>query len=176
MSAKKAAAAETRLTRTRADQATPSVTEGRVQTIMAMMRDLSWDRGTSGEALADEWNLSPATVKTMSAEAWRRVCSETDAEKVRMDLGTLLVHDAHRASMAREWGDEARLADVASKVLGARAPEKHQVAVVVTQYDALPRDGKVKWLRERAARMLEEAARLESVVPSEHDAPRPDTR
>jgi hypothetical protein len=61
------------------------------------------------------------------------------------------------------------LADTWSRVVGARAAERHEHSVIVAQFEALPPAGKAAWLRERAARMLDEAERLD---PLELDAPR----
>lgn len=42
--------------------------------------------------------------------------------------------------------------------------KKHEHTVAVKNYDALPREGKVSWLRSKAERLLAEADRLEGVV------------
>jgi hypothetical protein len=149
---------------TRAREATPSAeVAARVNTIANMMRAGAWKRGRSAEALAELWKLSVSTVENYSAEAWRRVCAESDdAAKARPTIAGTVATSLAQAAEAGEYKAVAALADVWSKVVGARAPEKHQHQVVVAQFEALPPAGKVAWLRERAAALLEEADRVEA--------------
>lgn len=116
------------LTRARA---TPRETAGRIEHIAALMRSRVWVRGRTAGLLATEWGLEESTVRNLSAEAFRLVARESAGavERIREDLGELLVQDAFRASEDGKFGDEARLADVASRILGARAPEKVDVTV-----------------------------------------------
>lgn len=147
---------------TRARASTAEVAS-RVQTIANIMRAGAWRRGESSEPLAELWGVEKATVEGYSAEAWRLVCGEADdAVQARPTIaGTVSVALA-QAAEERNYKGVAALADVWSKVVGARAPEKHQHQVVVAQFEALPPAGKVVWLRERAAALLEEADRLEA--------------
>lgn len=135
----------------------------RVNEIKTLMRDGAWVRGATAPVLAERWGLAVATVEGYAAEAWRAVCDEADdaAEARPTIAGTLAVALAQSAA-EKSHKTTAMLADTWSKVVGARAAEKHEHAVVVAQYEALPRSGKVAWLRERAQRMIAEADRLES--------------
>lgn len=49
-----------------------------------------------------------------------------------------------------------------NRMLGLHAPQRHEVAVVVAQYDALPKPQKAQWLRDKAAALLAEADRLDA--------------
>jgi hypothetical protein len=135
----------------------------RVAHIADIMRRGAWERGVTGKELAAEWGLPATTVEHYSKEAWKRVCAEADdAAAARPTIaGTLSVALAQSADR-RDHKSTAALADTWSRVVGARAPEKHMHAVVVAQYDAMPKAGKVEWLRERARELEAEAARLEA--------------
>ncbi len=152
------AAAKARETRA-VTRAEPSVVAARVDRIAEIMRAGQWVRGCTGQVLADEWGIPLTTVEHNAGEAWRRVCAEADdATKARPTIAGTLAQSAE----AREHRTTAQLADVWSRVVGARAPERHEHAVVVAQYDAMPKGGKVTWLRERAAALEAEASRLEA--------------
>ncbi len=145
-------------------RATSAVVEERIGRIRGVMRAGMWRRGESSLDLAQEWGVALATVEGYAAEAWRRVCAEADdAEVARPTIAGTLSTALTQAADAREYRAVAALADTWSRVVGARAPERVEHAVVVAQYEALPREGKVAWLRERAARMLAEAQRLETI-------------
>lgn len=146
---------------TRATEAPPPA--ARVAAIAEMMRAGHWTRGASDDVLAERWGLDASTVRKAAAEAWRRVCSESDdADGMRPTIaGTLAVALAQSAA-ERSHKSTAQLADTLSKVIGARAAERHEHAVVVAQYEALPAAQKAAWLRERAAGLLAEAERLEA--------------
>ncbi len=160
---KRVGAPKEALTRVREEPSTKAETAERVDRIVEIMRRDAWVRGETGPLLAEEWGLSEATVKKMAAEASRAVARAiADPDKLKADVAAVLVANLYRASDAREFGDVAKLGDVVTKIVGARAPERHEHAVVVAQYDALPRVGKVAWLRERASRFLAEAKRLEA--------------
>lgn len=148
---------------TRAKAAAPPEMASRIDAIAEIMRAGAWVRGSSVVEMAAEWGIAVSTAENYSAEAWRRVCAEADdAAQVRPTIaGTLAVALAQSAA-AQSHKTTAMLADTWSKVVGARAAERHEHAVVVAQYEALPREGKVAWLRERAKRMLAEADLLEA--------------
>lgn len=143
-------------------RATPDVTFQRVETIVGMMRRGEWVPGRSGPQLANEWGLADDSLRHLAAEASRIVAREvTDPDRVKVDVSTVLLRDMHRASEAEEFGDVARLGDVVTRIVGARAPERHEVAVVVAQYEARGPREKATWLREKAAQLLAEADRLD---------------
>jgi hypothetical protein len=58
----------------------------------------------------------------------------------------------------------ASLADVVTKIVGARAPERHEHAHVVASYEAMPVQDKAKWLRAKSAELTALADELEGVV------------
>lgn len=152
-------------------KATSAEVETRIGRIRDMMRTGEWVRGKSSAPLADEWGMAVSSVEGYAAEAWRRVCAEADdAEQARPTIAGTLAVSLEQAATERQYRAVAALADTWSRVVGARAPERVEHAVVVAQYEALPREGKVAWLRERAERMLAEAARLEGTE-SETDMP-----
>lgn len=111
-------------------RARPEESYQRVEWIVGMMRRGEWRRGESAGPLADEWGLAIATVEGIAAEASRVVAREvTDPERVKVDVSTVLMKDLERASACAEFGDVARIADVVTRIVGARAPEKHEHTV-----------------------------------------------
>lgn len=137
-------------------------TAERVEVIADLMRRGQWPKGYA-EVLAEEWGLTEAAVKRLSAEASRVVAREvTDPEKLKVDVATVLVANLHRASDAGEYKAVASLGDVVTKIIGARAPERHEVAMVVARYESMPRADRVRWLREKAHELLSEADMLEA--------------
>lgn len=123
-----------------------------VESIIRIMRDGQWVRGKSGPLYAQANGLGAQLVRDYAAEAWRSVCREvTDPKKV---TDTIAANLAARLSNADDK-DASRLADVWSRVVGARAPERHEVAMVVAEFDRLPREGKLAWLDERIAALTE---------------------
>lgn len=147
----------------------PEIDE-RVSHIAELMRDLMWKRGESNRLAAKEWGVSVAAVNDYAAEASRRVRAEvTDPTEVAGTVATVLAENLQRASAAGEYGDVAKLGDVWTRIVGARAPERHEHAVVVAQFEALPRDGKLRWIDERIAKLQAARTALLSVVPNEAD-------
>lgn len=117
-----------RVTRARA---TPLEKAQRVERIVGMMRRGEFRRGETAGQLAEEWGLSLSALEDMTAEASRTVLREvTDPDKVKGDVAVVLMRDIERASAAAEFGDVARIADVVTKIVGGRAPEKHEHTVV----------------------------------------------
>lgn len=145
------------ITRARSDEV-----DARVERVAELMRSLDWRRGESNRELAKEWGVSVAAVNDYAAEASRRVRAEvTDVGEVTGTVATVLAGNLERASAAREFGDVAKLADVWTRITGARAPERHEHAVVIAQFEALPRDGKLRWIDERIAKLQAARAALE---------------
>lgn len=106
-------------------RAKPQQTAERVDCIADMMRDGAWQRGQSDVMLAEEWGIAPSTVRNYSAEAWRRICGEADdAELARPTIAGTLLTNLAKADGDRKYGEVARIADVWSRVVGARAPEE----------------------------------------------------
>jgi hypothetical protein len=128
-----------------------------------MMRRGEWTRGVSGPQYAADRGLNPHTVKKYAAEAWRALTREvTDPRRVTEAISATLASTMQRAASKGDFGGVARVADVWSRVTGARAPERHEVAMVVADYERLPRDGKLTWLRERVAVLQDAIAALEA--------------
>lgn len=118
----------------RATPATPAETAARVDLIAGLMRHGAWVRGESDKVLAKDWGLAVSTVQNLTAEAWRRVCAEADSPKEARPniVGTLLVA-MERALAAGKYNDVAKIADVWTRIIGAREPEKHEVAMTEEQ-------------------------------------------
>jgi hypothetical protein len=108
-------------------KATTAETADRVEIINEMMRTGAWVRGESDRVLADEWGLSASRVRELSAEAWRNVCREADSPKEARPniVGTLLIA-MDRAMNAGKYGDVAKIADVWTRIIGAREPERRE--------------------------------------------------
>lgn len=139
----------------------PEVAE-RITVIADLMRTLAWRRGVSNRELATRWGVSIDAVNDYATTASHVVRSEvTNPEEVSHTVATTLAENLRRASDAAEYGDVAKIADVWTRIVGARAPEKREVAVVVASYEALPTPQRAVWLRERAQKLIDEADRLE---------------
>lgn len=115
-------------------KSTPAETAARVERIAGMMRSLEWVRGKSAPVLAKEWKLATATVEALAAEASRVVSREvTDPEAFKVEVATVLRENLYRASNAGEFNAVAKLGDVVSRIVGARAPEKHEIQLTEEQ-------------------------------------------
>jgi hypothetical protein len=136
----------------------------RVTAIYEMMRVGDWERGKTGPLCAQEWGVSLAVVEKWAAEAWRRCCHEADnPEAMRPEIAGILRENLHRADSRANFRAIATLADVYTKIIGARAPERHEHAVVIAQFDSLNRDGKLEWIDKRIAKLQEARAALAEV-------------
>jgi len=118
-------------------RATPATTAERVERIMEMMHAMQWRRGESAPDLAEEWGLAVNTVEQLASEASRAVArAATDPQRVTEDVSVVLSRDLHRASESAEYGAVAKIADTWTRIVGARAPERHVVAHVQAPQDA----------------------------------------
>jgi hypothetical protein len=118
-------------------RARPEETYQRVERIVGMMRRGEWRRGESAPELAEEWGLVTATVEGLAVEASRVVSREvTDPDRVKVDVSLVLMRDLERASAAAEFGDVARIGDVVTRIVGARAPEKVEHTVYAAMQPA----------------------------------------
>lgn len=143
----------------------PTTVAERVERIAGMMRRNEWVRGQSAGPLAAEWGLAENTVTQLASEASRVVAREvTDPQRVKEDVSIILMRDIERASAAAEFGDVARIADVVTKIVGARAPERHEHAHIVAQYEQLPVASRLERARAMAKSWAEEVARLEAEI------------
>lgn len=134
-----------------------------------------WRTGVSHAELALKYGVAPSTVKNWSTEASRLIrLSMGEGEEVRARISAMLENFASVA-MAREGrtmageaypNPDVKAATAAVKTLAevlGLITQKHEHAVVVANYEQLPRAGKAQWLRDKAAALLAEADRLESV-------------
>lgn len=104
--------------------------------IAGRMRSGLWMRGASVAPYAAECGLSESRVRNLSAEAWRVVCAEAnDAETARPTIAGYLLTNIARADADGDPVAVAKVADVYSKVIGARAPTQTQ-EVPMTQEQA----------------------------------------
>lgn len=125
-----------------------------MERIVGMMRRGEWRRGESSEPLAEEWGMALASVEDMAAEASRTVLREvTDPDRVKGDVAVVLMRDLERASAAAEFGDVARIADVATKIVGARAPERQEVTHRVQAFQAMRPEEQVRVIEDRIAQL-----------------------
>jgi len=98
-----------------------------VDEIVSRMLTGAWQRGASVAPFAQECGLSESRVKDLSAEAWRRVCAQAnDAEAARPTIAGYLLANIARADAEGNAVAVAKVADVYSKVIGARAPVQTQ--------------------------------------------------
>lgn len=146
------------LTRVR-DEAAP--TDSRVLEVMRMMTAGEWRTGPSHVLLAEKYGVAESTVRNWATQASQLIrLSMGDGEEVRARLAGMLETLAGDAMKS-----DPRAATAAVKTLAellGLITQKHEHAVVVAQYEQLPRAGKAQWLRDKAAALLAEAERLEA--------------
>ena len=117
-------------------KATTAETADRVDEICRMMTCGEWIRGKSEDVLAESWGLSASRVRELSAEAWRRVCHESDRpEQARPNIVGMLQMSMSKAYEAGKYSDVAKIADVWTRIIGAREPERRE-DVVLTEEQA----------------------------------------
>jgi hypothetical protein len=158
---------------TRITRATDRADEG-VARCAELMTGGEWITGESHKLVAEEFDVSVRTVETWASTASRAIrVAMGDGEEIRARLALLLESYAKKA-MDRVGvtmgGDTYPNPDVKAatgavktlaELLGLMV-QKHEHAVVVAQYEQLPRAGKAQWLRDKAAALLTEAERLEA--------------
>lgn len=138
-------------------RATPDETYRRVERIVGMMRRGEWKRGETAAILAEDWDLAENSVEHLAAEASRVVAREVvDPEGVKVDVATILLKDLERASAVSAFGDVARLGDVVTRIVGARAPEK----VEHTVYAAMQPPQMLEAVQAQIAKLRTVEARL----------------
>ncbi|HET9045107.1 MAG TPA: hypothetical protein VFN70_18255 [Burkholderiales bacterium] len=161
-----------------ADHARAGQAEEGTRRCAQMMADGTWTTGTSHDELAKEFGVSPRTVETWAAMASRAIkIAFGDGEELRARLA-LQLERHERVAMQRIGvtmkGEEYPNPDVKAATAAVKTiaelmglvTQKHEHAHVVASYEQLPREGKAKYLREKAAQLLAEADRLEGVVPA----------
>ena len=143
-------------------RATPDETYRRVERIVGMMRRGEWRRGETAADLADEWNLAENSVEHLAAEASRVVAREvTDPDLVKVDVATIMLRDLERASSVADFGSVARIGDVVTRIVGARAPEK----VEHTHYAAMQGPQMLEALDAQIAKLQQARAMLLARMP-----------
>lgn len=144
-------------------RSTAAVTANRIRAISDLMSTGLWRPGSSGEALAAEWGISVSRVGNLAAEAWRNVCAASDdAEKLRPQLAGGLFVLFEQARAAKKYDAAAKLADVLSKITGARATERHEFAHITAQFDALDTAGKIAYFRNLIKEATEAISAIET--------------
>lgn len=135
----------------------------RAAEIAQMMAAGQWVTGQSHMALSKKWGAELEAVKHAAQRAGQalRVLMHTDKEELRARNAAHLEGLAADAHAAGEFRAAVSARDSIAKLLGLNAPEKHEHAVVVAQYEQLPRAGKAQWLRDKATALLAEADRLD---------------
>lgn len=164
---------DTRITRARAGRETGQAEVG-VRRCAQLMADGAWETGRSSELVAAEYGVSPRTAETWASTASRLLrlaMGEGDDLRARL---ALMLERHERVAMSRVGvtmgGEEYSNPDVKAATTAVKTlaelmglvTQRHEHAVVVTQYEALPRTGKVAWLRERSEALAAEADRLEA--------------
>lgn len=147
-----------------------AVVAERVNEIAEVMRRGLWKRGVSGQEYADKWGVALSRVEQLAGEAWRRVCAEADnPETMRPEIAGILRQNLMRADSIANFRAVASLAETYTKVIGARAPERHEHAVIVAQFDSLNTQGKIAWLEERIRKLEEAKSALLAELPGRSD-------
>ncbi|MFA4901019.1 MAG: hypothetical protein WC563_15990 [Brevundimonas sp.] len=118
------------------------VVESRVERIMELMAALKFKRGKTAKELAAEWGIPESRVRSLAAEASRRVARAVmDSDLVRAKVGTALERVLEAAvgdDDTNRFSDDERAAvqnrkvivDAAlawSKIAGADAPKRQEV-------------------------------------------------
>lgn len=130
----------------------------RLAYIVDLMKTGKWSRGITHVAVAAHFGISESTAAQDAAEAWRIICREANnPTAMQPEIAGILRTNLIKADAMYDGKDKfnsiAKLADTYSKVVGARAPEKHEHAHTVEQFDQLDLAGKVNWLNERIDRL-----------------------
>jgi hypothetical protein len=125
----------------------PRAREARVRFCLAIMAADRWTKGVTGVEIAKATDVSPSTMKTIAAEAWRRFQAAVDVPLVRQHLAVAMregvelgiaaarpkVGRYKDGSPKREKGDlfgltaAAACAKTLAALVGAEAPTKHEV-------------------------------------------------
>lgn len=75
----------------------------------------------------------------------------TDRTEVQRHAAGILQRAAIRAWEQDDMGNVVKAAGEWTRVVGARAPERHEVAAVVAEYENLPTPAKREWLKAKIA-------------------------
>lgn len=117
----------------------------RIERCVSIMQRGEWVRGVTAGELGREWGIPKSTVENDASDAWRIVVREAkDVDAVTDSITTALSRTLAKAEAEGEHSTVAKVADVWSRIVGARAPERHEHAVVVAQFNALSSDEKIR--------------------------------
>ena len=133
-----------------------TLTEQRIAAIVDLMTSLRYHAGLTPDALAQEWGLTPNTVRGLTAEAHRIVrAAVCDPDQVAQDIGARL-----QTIMAEGSDRDAILAGrVWAEVAGALAPKQVEIRHETTMSEAE--------LRERLGQLAARARELAAVPAAE---------
>lgn len=147
--------------------------EDRIQHIMQMMRDLTFERGVTWRKLGAEWGIGDSGMREMCAEASRRVKAElTNKDEVTVDVGVTLQRVMRKGLADYERDDDVKAgsltiqaAQVWSGIVGIEAPKKVSLELAAKQRfeDMAPLDRAAEF-RRMAAELVSEAERLEAAA------------
>lgn len=130
----------------------------RLEYIVDIMKSGKWQRGITHVAVASHFGISESTAVQDASEAWRIICREANNPKaMQPEIAGILRTNLIKADAMYDGKDKfnsiAKLADTYSKVVGARAPDKHEHTHSVVAFESLDLPGKVQWLNERIDRL-----------------------
>lgn len=160
-----------RVSRARTEEAPVPALEvsRRIDIIVGMMQRDEWRPGDSAPALAAEWEVSPKTVESHAAEASRRVVFiarlTENPEELKSNVTGVLLRSLHAAHDERARGDVARIGDIVTKITGARAPERKDLRVEMSELEALAPPALRARLVDQIAKLTEALAKLDSEHP-----------
>lgn len=98
-----------------------------IEHIVALMQRNEWRRGRSGVGLAREWGLDESTVRGYAADASNILRREIqNVDDVKEDVSVVMRVAIDAAMEAGKFRDAVAAADVLTRILGARAPERTQ--------------------------------------------------
>ena len=140
--------------------------EARIEACKSLMRADRWSPEAK-EKLQLEWGVSHQTMSLIAVEASRCVRREiarhTDPAEVTELLSQRLARGVAEASDKGDWRSLARLADVWSRIVGARAPERVAVSDDLAGYTRASREEQIAWLDRTIAQLERERQRLLSL-------------
>lgn len=163
----------------KAKQASSAEQARRVDLIVGIMQRQEWTPDV-GLRLAAEWKVSESMVSQLSAEASRRCAFIleiiAEPEKLKSEAAHLLVRSMHLAYGKNNAGDVAKVADVLTKITGARAAEKSEITVTAKELETLPAPALLARIDDQIAKLTTARAKLLDEHPELAPAPVDATR
>ena len=137
----------------------------RNEEIADLIRHRLWLRGKSPKEYAAKWGVSIQRVNNMHAEAWRLVASESlNVDRSKPDIALMLLTSCREAYERGEHRALAILAQEFTKIVGGRAPERHEHSHVVAHFDMQKTEDKIRIVDENIAKLQAMRADLVSTV------------